>query len=92
MEILGSMQSCIVNNYTSDHHPIILTWCRGDTRFGIPFKFNRVWVEDPNFEALIRAHWKWERVANLSPMADILKRLRALKEVVKVWERRKKSL
>lgn len=92
VEKLGSVQPCIVNNYTSDHQPIILTWHHGDTRFGMPFKFNRVWLEDPKFEELVRAHWKRDRNVGPSPMKDILNRLQALKPVIKRWERKKKAL
>lgn len=42
VERLGFVHSDIVNNYISNHRPIILHWRHGDLRYGMPLKFN--WV------------------------------------------------
>jgi len=88
VEKIGNFQSCIVNKYISDHRPITLTWRRKDTRFFFPFKYNKVWLEDPEFEDLVCAHYSKDRdrTIGISPMEDIIYRLRALKEMVKRWE------
>lgn len=80
-----------MNNFISDHRPIILKWTHGDLGHGIPFKFNRVWLEDPKFGALVRDVWYMDKERDISPMVNILEKLRALKVEVKTWERRKST-
>lgn len=40
VERLGVVQSNIVDNFISNHRPIILGWCCGDIRVWMPFKIN----------------------------------------------------
>eukprot|EP00253_Pinus_taeda_P005909 PITA_05909 len=91
VEKLRLVQSNIVNNYISDHRPIMPTWCCGDLRYGMPFKFNQVWLEDLEFEVLVWDNWSRGRIGIISPMVHIQEKIRGLKVVVKSWERRKNA-
>lgn len=53
IEKMGDVRSFIIENYVSDHRPITLIWHNTIKRFGFPFKLNRIWLEDLNFDSLI---------------------------------------
>lgn len=48
-------------------------------RLGMPFKFNRIWLEDADFNSLIRDFWTQYRDADNPPMQAIYEKLLALK-------------
>lgn len=81
----------IINSFISDHRPIILKWNRDELIIGVPFKFNCVWLEDPDFDILVKDFWTQFKTNEDSPMAVILEKLHALKVVVKIWKWNKKN-
>lgn len=50
---LGIPTSKIILSFISDHRPISIQWNHLGHRNGFPFKFNRVWLEDAQFNNLI---------------------------------------
>jgi hypothetical protein len=55
-----------------------------------PFKFNSVWLDDPEFVALVRSNWNGLLGSEvLNPMDSLVKNLKLLKRLVIVWERKK---
>lgn len=47
----------IISNFLSDHRPITLVWKKSMMRLGMPFKFNKKWLDDPKFNTLVRDTW-----------------------------------
>lgn len=58
-----------------------------DHRWGYPFKFNRVWLEDEHFNKLIRENWL-SYSPNDSPWhsKSFLDHLSCLRLCVKIWQ------
>lgn len=57
LERLGFLHSSVQQTYISYHLPIILQWISESVQPIIPFKFNRIWPEDENFNALVNSTW-----------------------------------
>jgi len=75
----------------SDHLPIVLQLDFGLSYKHYPFKFNHHWVEDDDFQKLIRGHWKRDRVGGGgSTMEALSDNLLSMKHIMKRWERHKK--
>jgi len=56
-----------------------------------PFKFNSIWLEEPEFVNLVRE--KWDGLLGneiLNPMDSLVKKIKILKSMVINWERKKK--
>jgi hypothetical protein len=71
--------------------PVILHMELGSDTVIYPFKFNAVWLEDPNFVSLVRTNWAVNFGSKvLNPMDSMVKKLKRLKILVVVWERKKK--
>jgi hypothetical protein len=49
--------SWVCNDNISDHMPVILHMELGSDTVIYPFKFNVVWLEDPDFVSLVRTNW-----------------------------------
>lgn len=54
IERLGDFCTEIISNFTSDHRPISLQWRNTGIRKGLPFKVNRSWLEDLEFNELVQ--------------------------------------
>lgn len=86
IDFLGDFCSKIINNFTSDHHPITLQWRNVGIRKGLPFKFNRTWLEDPNFNQLIQDCGKYYPTSHMpSPSQNLLNKMDSLKKEVKPY-------
>lgn len=75
----------------SDHLPIVLQIDFGEEWIMYPFKFNKIWLEEPDFNGLVIN--KWATLSQLMgsfPMATLVSKLKALKFDVIRWERAKK--
>lgn len=53
VEFLGNMKSWVEGTYLLYHLLIALKWRRENAQLGIPFKFNRVWLEDEDFNMMV---------------------------------------
>ena len=75
----------------SNHMPISMIWEFEKCRGGHPFKFNRVWLEDKDFNELIKGYMKnHKRVSGTTMMYYLSNTLRELKKVVQSWEKKHK--
>ena len=74
----------------SDHFPICLEWNKPKGSFDYPFKFNRSWLEDPNFIEWFLRWWSTTSDAdNLLGIEDLCHILRKLKSATKSWTKDK---
>ena len=71
---------------------ISLTWKREKRTSGIPFKFNRIWLQDPAFNKLVIEYWNQEdKVFDLDGWRKFADKLHRLKSIVKTWQKDNKS-
>ena len=67
----------------SDHFPIFLQLEGVVDTICYSFKFNHVWLEDPNFKLIIRHEWyRLLRLGGSSAMDWMVYKLKCLKSVV----------
>jgi hypothetical protein len=60
-----------------DHMPMIIHLEQGNDTVNYPFKFNAVWLEDPNFVNLVRTNWAGLLDTKvLNPMDSLVKRIK----------------
>jgi hypothetical protein len=84
-------RSWVCNVKISDHMPVILHLEAVKDQVKYPFKFNLVWLDDPEFVALVRSNWNGLLGTEvLNPMDSLVKKIKLLKMLVIVWERKKK--
>jgi len=69
-----------------------MSWGKRKFRKGVPFKFNRVWLKDNEFNDPIKKSWSSGlHGGDSSPSQALPDNLRALKEKVKRWQNNKKK-
>jgi hypothetical protein len=70
---------------------VILHLEKDTGQIGYPFKFNSVWLDEPDFVNLVRTSWNG-LLGNetLTPMDALVKKIKVLKSLVINWERKKK--
>lgn len=91
MDILDNMKSYVHRTYLSDHLPIILQWRIDNISWGIPVKFNRVWLEDKDYNDLVNttcAETKWH--LEDFAMRALTHKLNIIKIQSRTWEIKKK--
>ena len=77
----------------SDHRPILIQWNFEIKKEGFPFKFNRMWLKEHDFNNLVEEYMsKNKRKAGIGFSVFLMATLRGLKKAVKKWERSKKIL
>jgi len=87
---MGMPYSSIENVYISDHRPISLSWKEKGFRNGYPFKFNRLCLEDPDFNEVISKTWKDLSAKNtIPPFMTFRDKLSSMRKVVKEWQHKK---
>lgn len=75
----------------SNHKPITLQVDTGIEKAKFPFKFNRVWLEDGEFHALVKNFWSnCLSMQNDNSMEVLVYKLKNLTFVVIKWEITKK--
>jgi len=75
--------------FISDHRPISLKWKEQNFRSGYPFKFNRTWLVDPDFNDLIRRTWaESPPLENLFPSMSFIEKLSSIRSIVMEWKYR----
>lgn len=87
---MGRPISNIINCFISDHRPITLSWGNRKYKKGLPYKFNRVSLEDKELNDLVKFFWH-DSCSNeiISPSQHLLDNLQELK--VKVLRGRETS-
>eukprot|EP00253_Pinus_taeda_P004767 PITA_04767 len=87
---MGMPHSSIGNAFISYHRPIYLSWKENGFRKGYPFKFNRTWLEDPDFNEVITKTWKDLSAKDMTPpFMTFRDKLAAIRKVVKDWKFKK---
>ena len=85
-------RSWTCNDKISDHMPVMLQLEFGSDNVRYPFKFNAVWLEDQDFVSFVRSSWEdLLGTEVLTPMESLVKKLKRIKSMVTVWERKKKT-
>nr|GEZ73764.1 RNA-directed DNA polymerase, eukaryota [Tanacetum cinerariifolium] len=73
-----------LDKYLSDHRPILLRESIYDYR-PIPFKFYHYWFEIDGFNKLVEDSWNKIHVVDNNAYVRFMKKLKLLKERIKVW-------
>lgn len=91
MDFLGGPRSSTLASNISDHMPITFTWSIVGMVPGQPFKFNRIWLEDPEYTSIVDGIWRADCDFPTSRVWDFFQhRLQKIKAMSKTWERKKK--
>jgi hypothetical protein len=62
-------------------------------KFNYPFKFNSIWLDEPDFVDLVRTTQnRLLDIEDINPMDSLVQKLKLLKSMVIKWERNKKHL
>lgn len=78
----GALQYCLPK-VVSDHIPLLL---ESGGIWKSPFRFENMWLREPNFLEWIRSKW-CSMVVTGNPTFVLAKKLKLLKEELKVWNR-----
>ncbi|GKA65576.1 RNA-directed DNA polymerase, eukaryota, reverse transcriptase zinc-binding domain protein [Tanacetum coccineum] len=79
-----------LDHYLSDHRPILLREINYD--YGpIPFRLFHYWFEVEGFDKLIEDTWNEAPVDDSNAMNNMIKKLKYLKEKIRVWSNDKKK-
>ena len=74
----------------SDHYPICLEWNKNIGSHKFPFKFNRSWLNDPDFSSWVSSKWSALYPSPSSSDCVLLThKIHTLKQDVKVWIKEK---
>eukprot|EP00253_Pinus_taeda_P001927 PITA_01927 len=82
-----TVESDILPTTGSDHWPISLTVVVQSTPRNKPFRFEKFWLDHPNFLELVEKWWSEPLEAKGSKMFNLQKKLRIIKEKIKEWNR-----
>eukprot|EP00253_Pinus_taeda_P018950 PITA_18950 len=80
-----TVESDILPTRGSDHWPISLTVAVQGTPRNKPFRFEKFWLDHPNFLELVEKWWSEPLEGNGSKMFNLQKKLRIIKEKIKEW-------
>ncbi|GJZ47731.1 RNA-directed DNA polymerase, eukaryota, reverse transcriptase zinc-binding domain protein [Tanacetum coccineum] len=79
-----------LDRYFSDHRPILMRESHYD--YGpVPFRFFHYWFEMEGFDKLVEESWKEAHVADTNALIKIMKKLKYLKENIRVWNKSNKE-
>lgn len=70
----------------SDHYPIMVSCSRILPNHGSPFRFHSMWLQHPDFKALVQDFWVSLRFYGC-PMFILASKLKALKVKLKAWNK-----
>eukprot|EP00253_Pinus_taeda_P018078 PITA_18078 len=77
---MGRPISHIINSFIFDHRPITLQWGKRGYKKGLPYKFNRVSLEDEELNDLVKNIWSANSSKEIiSPSQHLLDKLHELK-------------
>ncbi|GKC01021.1 RNA-directed DNA polymerase, eukaryota, reverse transcriptase zinc-binding domain protein, partial [Tanacetum coccineum] len=79
-----------LDRYFSDHRPILMRESHYD--YGpVPFSFFHYWFEMEGFDKPVEESWKEAPVADTNALIKIMKKLKYLKEKIRVWNKSNKE-
>nr|GEV92867.1 retrovirus-related Pol polyprotein from transposon TNT 1-94 [Tanacetum cinerariifolium] len=85
-----SISSTSLDRYLLDHRPILMREIHYD--YGpTPFKFFHYWFEIDGFDKLVEDSWKEAHVTDQNAYVKLMKKLRYLKEKIRMWSRLNKE-
>ncbi|XP_061993341.1 uncharacterized protein LOC133711201 [Rosa rugosa] len=82
----NSMDCCTLTKATSDHCPILVSCSKLDAISRPHFKFQSLWLQTPDFLALVRSFWNSLHYHGC-PQFILAAKLRALKGMLKLWSK-----
>lgn len=85
-ESWASMECSTLTKAASDHCPILLSCSRLNSVVKLPFRFQSMWLQVPDFLGLVRDSWASFQFHGY-PQFVLASKLRALKQVLKEWNR-----
>ncbi|GKA87273.1 RNA-directed DNA polymerase, eukaryota [Tanacetum coccineum] len=90
MGYFPSISAITLDRYLSDHRPILLREACFD--YGpTPFRLFHYWFDWDGFDTFVRDTWFSINISDYNAMSRFSKKLRYLKEQIKVWVRTKKE-
>ncbi|GJV54846.1 RNA-directed DNA polymerase, eukaryota, partial [Tanacetum coccineum] len=80
----ATLTAISLDRFLSDHRPILLRESHYD--YGpIPFKFYHHWFQFHGFDKLIEDSWKEIHISDNNAYLKLMKKLRLLKDKIKIW-------
>jgi hypothetical protein len=80
-----AMELDILNYSGSDHWPLQLRLDIPTTPGKKPFRFEKLWLDHPDFQENIQAWWRKATVPSGSKMYKFQQKLKNLKQTLKIW-------
>lgn len=89
---LQRYRSWSLNSSISDHKPLILQIDCLKFKKAYPFKFNSIWLEDSDFNLLVRRNWlSLSTLGAFNPLDALVNKLKCLKSMVIKWVKDKQK-
>ncbi|GAU46447.1 hypothetical protein TSUD_402140 [Trifolium subterraneum] len=85
LDMCSSISCSTLIRNKSDHYPLLLDFANSEQRFVSQFKFLKMWSLHGDCKDLINASWNVPLYG--SPMFILTKKLKRLKEALKVWNK-----
>ncbi|XP_042479670.1 uncharacterized protein LOC122060603 [Macadamia integrifolia] len=85
LEVFRNINQIVLQRTASDHTPVLVVSDAIPKPGNIPFRFNNFWMENVNFEDIIREVWNKEVSGN--PILVLSQKLKQVKIFIKSWAR-----
>jgi hypothetical protein len=82
-----AMSASILDTSGSDHWPIQLSLDISGSPGWKPFRFERFWLDHPEFQALALKWWREAAISHGSKMFRFQQRLKKFKQSLKLWNK-----
>ncbi|GJX27929.1 RNA-directed DNA polymerase, eukaryota [Tanacetum coccineum] len=85
-----NINATTLDRYLSDHRPIFMREAHFD--YGpIPFRFFHYWFEWDGFDNFVEKTWNDSNISDTNTISKLMKKLKYLKEQIRVWIKDKKE-
>ncbi|GJS06705.1 RNA-directed DNA polymerase, eukaryota, reverse transcriptase zinc-binding domain protein [Tanacetum coccineum] len=86
MNSCPNISAITLERFLSDHHPILMRESHYD--YGpVPFRFFHYWFEIKGFDKFVEDSWKEDVVVEPNAMTKLMKKLKHLKEKIRLWNK-----
>ncbi|XP_042479726.1 uncharacterized protein LOC122060676 [Macadamia integrifolia] len=85
LDVFGDCGHQVLHQSVSDHAPVLISSAAAPKPRNAPFRFHRFWMEEGSCEDHLREVWFREVWGG--PIGRLVQKLKAVKGVLKVWER-----
>ncbi|GJY97333.1 hypothetical protein Tco_0514243 [Tanacetum coccineum] len=90
MSSCPNISAVSLDRYLSDHRPILMRESHYD--YGpVPFRFFHYWFDMEGFDKLVEDSWKEALVVETNALIKMMKKLKYLKEKIRVWNKTNKD-